>query len=117
MSEISEAEGVLYRNGFVRCDIAACNCGSWHARYGLPERFAELNQAMSDAGEQLNGVTLLGAVQALIAERDTLRKDAERWRKSRRLLATKMFDYDLLEGEPESAIDTWVDAALAVGAV
>ena len=48
---------------------------------------------------------------------DALRKDAERWRKSRRLLATKMFDYYLLEGEPESAIDAWVDAALAVGAV
>ena len=77
---MNELEDVLSRNGFVRCDIAACNCGSWHARYGLPERFAELTEAMSDAGEQLNGVTLLGAVQALIAERDALRKDADRWR-------------------------------------
>ena len=72
---MSELEGVLYLNGFVRC-----NCGSWHARYGLPERFAELNRAMEDAGAQLNGVTLLGAVEALIAERDALRKDGERWR-------------------------------------
>ena len=47
------------------------------------------------------------------AERDEiskLSKDAERWRKSRRLLATKMFDYYLLEGAPESEIDAWVDA-------
>ena len=77
---MNELEDVLYLNGFVRCDIAACNCGSWHARYGLPERFAELNRAMEDAGAQLNGVTLLGAVESLIAERDALRKDAERWR-------------------------------------
>ena len=80
MPGMSEAEDIMYQNGFVRCDIAACGCGSWHARYGLRERFDELNQAMSDAGEQLNGITLLGAVQVLIAERDALRKDAERWR-------------------------------------
>ena len=33
---------------------------------------------MQDAGEQMNGVPLLSTVKALIAERDKLRKDAER---------------------------------------
>jgi len=68
---------VLRRNGFVRCDIAACNCGSWHARHGWPERFAEFKDALQEAGGELTGVTALGALQALIAERDKLREAAE----------------------------------------
>ena len=115
MVGMSEAEDILYRNGFVRCDIAACGCGSWHARYGLRERFDELNQAMSDAGEQLNGITLLGAVQALIAERDALRKDGERYRKIRRGQHWSVIDGigDALRCE---ALDAAVDAVPAVGA-
>lgn len=38
----AEAEAVLSRNGFRRCDIAACNCGSWHAG---PNRRADALQA------------------------------------------------------------------------
>ena len=68
----------LTRNGFVRCDIAACNCGGWHARYGLPERWAELKEALSDAGHPLcndNGNMVSKALAALIAERDSLRAE------------------------------------------
>ncbi len=28
--ERDELREVLLRNGFVTCDIPACNCGSWH---------------------------------------------------------------------------------------
>lgn len=73
--QASELEDVLFRNGFVRCDIAACNCGSWHARYGLPERLAELKELLADAGHPLcneNGNLISKALQELIAERDRL---------------------------------------------
>jgi hypothetical protein len=48
-----ELRDVLRRNGFVRCDIAACNCGGWHARYGLPERWDEVKDALAQAGHPL----------------------------------------------------------------
>ena len=115
MAEMTEAEDILYRNGFVRCDIAACGCGSWHARYGLRERFDELNRAMEDAGEQLNGVTLLGAVQALIAERDALRKDAERWKWVRsNAITLDNFSY-YIDDEVEKFVDAEIADAQALG--
>ena len=73
--EIEQLRDVLLGNGFVRCDIAACNCGGYHARFGLRERFDEFKQALSDAGHPLtneNGNLPLGALQALVAERDAL---------------------------------------------
>ena len=74
-SEWADLEDVLRRNGFVRCDIMACNCGSWHARYGLPERWAEIKEALAGAGHPLcneNGNLVRNALAALIAERDAL---------------------------------------------
>ena len=74
---VEELQDVLIRNGFVRCDIAACNCGSWHARYGLQERWREVKDALEEAGHPLcneNGHLVLNALQALIAERDKLRE-------------------------------------------
>ena len=71
--EIAELKDVLIRNGFRRCDIAACNCGSWHFVGGLRQRFEEIKDALSDAGHPLtneNGNLVLGALQDLIAERD-----------------------------------------------
>ena len=68
--------GALLRNGFVPCDIAACNCGGWHARYGLPERWAEVKTALSEAGHppcNENGNLVIKALAALVAERDSLR--------------------------------------------
>lgn len=47
---VEELRDVLRRNGFVPCDIAACNCGSWHPRYGLQERWEEIKEAVSEAG-------------------------------------------------------------------
>lgn len=78
--EQDDLADVLLRNGFVRCDIAACNCGSWHARYGLPQRMEEIKGVLSDAGHPLcneNGNLVLNALKQLIAERDALRADAE----------------------------------------
>jgi hypothetical protein len=72
---VEDLADVLLRNGFVRCDIAACNCGSWHRRYGLYERWLEIEDMMADAGHELsngNGRLLRNAVANLIAERDAL---------------------------------------------
>jgi hypothetical protein len=82
---LTELEDVLIRNGFVRCDIAACNCGSWHARYGLKERMAEIKEALADAGHPLcneNSNLVLNALRELIAERDALASQAREpeWR-------------------------------------
>lgn len=74
---------VLLRHGFVPCDIPACNCGSWHARFGYPERMQEIKDALDEAGHPLsneNGNMPLNALRELIAERDALAKDARRYR-------------------------------------
>jgi len=76
LDEVSSLTDVLYRNGFVRCDIAACNCGSWHARYGLRERFEEIKDALSEATD-LNGKTVLSALNEVITERDALAREVD----------------------------------------
>ena len=73
--ERSELERVLRNGGFVKCDIPACNCGSWHQRYGLPERMAELEQMLADAGHppcNENGNLISHALRELVEERDGL---------------------------------------------
>lgn len=82
-AERDELRDVLLRSGFVPCDIPECNCGSWHARFGYPERMQEIKDALDEAGHPLsneNGNMPLNALRELIAERDTLAKDAERYR-------------------------------------
>ena len=67
---------VLLRHGFRECVSPACNCGSWHHFYGLPERMREIEDALADAGHPLcnaNGNLVLRALHQLIAELDELR--------------------------------------------
>lgn len=69
--EIHAMQDVLTRNGFVRCDIMACNCGSWHPRYGLPERWEEVKYMLMEAGYPLcneNGHLVSVALGQLIAD-------------------------------------------------
>jgi len=76
-----ELRDVLYRNGFRPCDISACNCGSWHARFGLRERMDEITEMVSDAGHPLcneNGNLMKNALGALIVELEQLRALASR---------------------------------------
>lgn len=35
--EVFKRDEFLERNGFRRCDIPACNCGSWHALHPTEE--------------------------------------------------------------------------------
>lgn len=65
LREINNLRGVLERNGFRRCDIAACNCGSWHHVGGFKARFDEIKEVVEEAGYSTNGRTLLNAVKAM----------------------------------------------------
>lgn len=81
MSTENDMQDVLIRSGFVRCGIISCNCGSWHHRYGLPERMDELRRILEEAGHPLcneNGNLIGNALNELVAERDALREDLAR---------------------------------------
>lgn len=87
-AERDDLRDVLLRDGFVPCDIPACNCGSWHHRYGLPERMRDIEDTLAEAGHELsnaNGNLPINALKALAAERD----DHARWRAD---LADKLHD-------------------------
>lgn len=80
-AERDALQNALLRNGFTQCDIAACNCGSWHHRYGLPERWEEIKEALREADVLDNSVGNLpiNAIKRLANERNALRVDAERY--------------------------------------
>jgi phosphoribosylformylglycinamidine (FGAM) synthase-like amidotransferase family enzyme len=66
---VEDLQNVLFRHGFSRCDIPACNCGSWHQRFGLPERFREIEDMLEEAGFPLcnaNGHLVSRALADLI---------------------------------------------------
>ena len=64
-----DAVDVLLSAGFVRCDIPACNCNSWHHVGGLRARFDEIKEAFDNADINIdrNGKTLLTVVKDTIA--------------------------------------------------
>ena len=64
---LQDAEWVLQNAGFRRCDMPACNCGSWHQVGGFKRRFDEIKKAVEEAGFSTNGRTLLDTVKAVIA--------------------------------------------------
>lgn len=88
--EHRDLRDILLFHGFVPCDIPACNCGRWHPRYGLSERWDELKDALAESRHPLcneNGNNMMNALKELITERDALaaklaeaEKDAARFR-------------------------------------
>lgn len=57
-----KAEDFILREGYSRCDIAACNCGSWHGG-SWKRRFDEIHDALTEADISTNGKTLIGALR------------------------------------------------------
>jgi hypothetical protein len=57
-----KAEDFIRREGYSRCDIAACNCGSWHGG-SFKRRFDEIHDALTEAEISTNGKTLIGALR------------------------------------------------------
>lgn len=123
-SEADALRDILRRNGFVECDIPACNCGSWHARYGLPERWDEIKSDLAEAGFPLtneNGHVARKALAALIAEAEALRLDAERYRFIRNdpagfeITVAELNEDDWetwVAGYPAAELDAAIDAAM-----
>ena len=129
--ERDELRDVLLRDGFVPCDIPACNCGSWHHRYGLPERMRDIEDTLAEAGHELsnaNGNLPINALKALVAERDELRRqldeaerDARRYRwlrANRQFCAAAYPDGEwaipagmVFLGPDNPNADAWIDAA------
>lgn len=97
---IDNLRHVLLSNGFVPCDSEACNCGSWHHRYGLAERFREIQDVLRDAGV-LDSATGSRPI-------DGVRKLIERHERSQALLR-ELVD---LEGPQPGPLD-WFDKVIA----
>ena len=79
-AERDNAVGFIRRKGYHECDIAACNCGSWHDTY-LPWRlrFYELVDALRQAGFDTLQLTAQVALTNLVAERDALAVQLAEW--------------------------------------
>jgi len=69
-AEIARLRDVLASKGFVECGIPACDCRSWHHRYGLPERWAEIKEVLIDADVLNNdtGNLPLNAIKKLVSQ-------------------------------------------------
>lgn len=67
-AEPREALTFLERRGYRRCDIMACNCNSWHGGHA-EQRLGEIEDALTDAGIEMNGKTILqGVLDALSSQ-------------------------------------------------
>lgn len=70
--QLGQAEYVLQSAGFRRCDIPACNCGSWHQVGGYKARFDEIKEVVEYAGYSTNGRTLLDAVKHMASDASSI---------------------------------------------
>lgn len=68
-TERDEASAFLERRGYRRCDIAACNCNSWHGGHA-EQRLGEIEDALSEAGVEMNGKTIRMGVSEVLLQRD-----------------------------------------------
>lgn len=107
--------GVLLFNGFVECDIPACNCGSWHHRYGLPERWDEIKSELAESGHPLrnaNGHSVMKALRELIADRDVARAECEALRKDAEMAGKLLHSAPglPLEIASHAELSKWTDA-------
>jgi len=79
---VERLRDVLFDNGFVMCDVPACNCGAWHAIHGLPERWQEICDELRDADVLNNdtGNIPLIAIKALRTRLEVTRKERDQLR-------------------------------------
>lgn len=71
-AEAYRALRFLERRGYRRCDIPACNCGSWHGGQA-EDRLSEIREALDEAGAPSEGGLFVKRIEALAAERDAAR--------------------------------------------
>ncbi len=70
-NEPDELLSVLYRRGYVRCDVPACNCNGWHGGHA-EARLGEIHDALEEAGIDLNGKTIRLGISEALSQRDEL---------------------------------------------
>ena len=98
-------------------DSQSCNCGSWHARYGLRQRHDEIIEALAEAGHPLsndNGNLTLNALQELVDEAARLRSENERLRGALDNILARTHDgssYRMAQDIYQTAIDALVPTA------
>ena len=63
-SELEARRNFMIRRGYRFCQIAACNCGSWHGGKA-EDRLAEITDMLIDMGVEMNGIVLIDAIQEL----------------------------------------------------
>lgn len=66
VDEVHRLRRFLELKGYRRCDIPACNCGSFHGGHAN-ERLREIDEAL---GLRTQGKTILQAVQELVEEHE-----------------------------------------------
>lgn len=76
--ELSRAHEFLRLHGYRRCDISACNCGSWHGGHEH-QRLIEIREAFEqDEHTDTRNKTLLNLVCEVLEDRASLKLRAER---------------------------------------
>lgn len=70
----SKALRFIESQGYRRCDIPACNCGSWHGG-NMRARFDEIHDLLVEHDVETNGKTLLGAVRGVLEDASSLRAE------------------------------------------
>lgn len=60
--KLRRAEWFIDKEGYRRCDIAACNCPYWHGG-NWQERFREISDIVQEAGISTNGILLKDAIK------------------------------------------------------
>lgn len=68
-AELVKRIDFMAREGYQRCDIAACNCGSWHGG-NAARRLTEIQNALSELGVSTNGTTIIGAITTMTTQRN-----------------------------------------------
>jgi hypothetical protein len=65
-AEAAQVAAFLGRAGYRRCDIPACNCGSFHGGHA-EDRLREIGEALDEAGAPKCGGILVKRIAALVA--------------------------------------------------
>lgn len=67
--ELERRRDFMGHEGYRRCDIPACNCGSWHGG----DAHTRLHEIYEELGEETQGKTALTAVATMRTELERLR--------------------------------------------
>lgn len=91
LADRDKLRGILHSNGFVRCDVPACNCDSWHPQGGFYARFREIEEVVGGH----SGKPLLKTVSEMVDELADLRAYKERTEAELRIRCHHLSVYEM----------------------